>query len=96
MVKGVSDELRRVSSKQKEGRKKVAEGDIVIIYHEMRPRSQWRLGKVSKLLIGQDGYTRGVELEVASNSAVVCSGTICGDRYRRKEEVKNFCRKGQS
>ena len=50
-------------SKTKQG-KKIAEGDIVIIHDKSKPRSEWRLGKVSKLLMGEGGYARGVEVEI--------------------------------
>ena len=46
-------------------KKEVSEGDVVIVNEAGKPRSQWRLGEIVKLLTGKDGHTRAVELEVA-------------------------------
>ena len=44
----------------------IQEGDIVIIHEEGRvPRSQWRLGKVEKLIEGNDGKVRSAEVTIA-------------------------------
>ena len=44
----------------------IQEWDIVIIHEEGRvPRSQWRLGKVEKLIEGNDGIVRSAEVRVA-------------------------------
>ena len=42
----------------------IEEGEVVILKETGRPRSQWKLGKVSKLLTAKDGQTRGVEVQV--------------------------------
>ena len=57
--------LREHHRVHKGSRKEVSIGDVVILNETGKPRSQWRLGKIVKLLTGKDGYTRGVELEVA-------------------------------
>ena len=44
---------------------KVSVGDIVIIHSTDQPRGFWKLGKVEKLLVGQDGKNRGAVLRVA-------------------------------
>ena len=42
-------------------------GDIVLIKDDSHvPRSQWRLGKVEKLMIGKDNKVRGAKLTVVS------------------------------
>ena len=44
----------------------IQEGDIVIIHEEgIVPRSQWRLGKVEKLIEGNDGRVRSAEVRIA-------------------------------
>ena len=44
----------------------IQERDIVIIHEEGRvPRSQWRLGKVEKLIEGNDGKVRSAEVRIA-------------------------------
>ena len=40
-------------------------GDIVLIKGEENvPRTQWRIGKINKLVIGKDAQVRGAELMV--------------------------------
>ena len=44
----------------------IQEGDIVIIHEGGRvPRSQWKLGKVEKLIEGNDGKVRSAEMRIA-------------------------------
>ena len=44
-------------------------GDVVMIRGDVPlPRQRWRLGKIAKLVIGNDGKVRGVELIVASET----------------------------
>ena len=41
-------------------------GDVVLIHDEDNPRGFWKLAKVQKLIIGQDGEIRGATLKVGS------------------------------
>ena len=44
-------------------------GDIVLIKGEENvPRTQWRIGKINKLVIGKDAQVRGAELVVISKT----------------------------
>ena len=43
----------------------MSEGDIVIIHSDKQPRGLWSLGKVKKLLVGNDGEVQGAVLRVA-------------------------------
>ncbi|XP_057308167.1 uncharacterized protein LOC130646050 [Hydractinia symbiolongicarpus] len=55
-------------------RKKTADAelrlnDIVLIKDDTpTPRSQWKIGKIEKLIVGKDGRTRGAKLKVNSTS----------------------------
>ena len=39
----------------------------VLVHDENQPRTMWRLGRVSELIVGSDGQTRGATLEVSTN-----------------------------
>ena len=43
----------------------------IVLLHEKRPRHCWRIGKLSKLLIGRDGQIRA--------AGVISTGKILGD-----------------
>ena len=43
----------------------IQEGDIVIIHEGRVPRSQWRSGKVEKLIEGNDARVRSAEVRIA-------------------------------
>ena len=50
-------------------------GDIVLIKGEENvPRTQWRIGKINKLVIGKDAQVRGAELVVISKTE---EKTVC-------------------
>ena len=50
-------------------------GDIVLINGEENvPRTQWRIGKINKLVIGKDAQVRGAELVVISKTE---EKTVC-------------------
>ena len=42
-------------------------GELVLVHDENHPRTMWRLGRVSELIVGSDGQTRGATLEVSTN-----------------------------
>lgn len=42
-------------------------GDVVLIHDSDQPRSFWRMGRVERLIVGQDGKVRGAALRVANN-----------------------------
>ena len=42
-------------------------GEIVLVHDENHPRTMWKLGRVSELIVGTDGQTRGATLEVSTN-----------------------------
>ena len=43
----------------------IAENDVVILHDENLPRSQWRLGRVEKLIRGDRDIVRGAVVKVA-------------------------------
>ncbi|KAL9975369.1 hypothetical protein ACROYT_G012524 [Oculina patagonica] len=51
-----------------EPRRAIQVGDIVHIYADKKPRQQWRLGKVEKLLRGRDNVARAAEVVTVDNS----------------------------
>ena len=42
----------------------IAIGDVAIVHDESLPQSFWKLGCVQKLIVGQDGETRGATVRV--------------------------------
>ena len=44
------------------------DGVVLIKDDEPAPRTQWRMGRVSQLVKGQDGQVRGVRLKVLSKA----------------------------
>lgn len=36
--------------------------DIVLIYEEKQPRHSWKMGRVEKLIVSEDGEVRGAEI----------------------------------
>ncbi|XP_068742366.1 uncharacterized protein [Montipora capricornis] len=51
-----------------EPRRTIQVGDVVHIYADKTPRQQWRMGKVEKLLQGQDKVVRAAEVVRVDNS----------------------------
>ena len=45
--------------------------DIVIVYDEKMPRQLWRLGRIMKLLISDDGQIRGAEVKIGKANAMI-------------------------
>ena len=48
------------------GEPEISEGDIVLVHSESHPRSQWKLGKVQKMLVGTDGQKRAAVVMVTN------------------------------
>ena len=46
-----------------------SEGDVVIV-EEDKPRGLWRLGRITKLITGRDGYVRGAVLRISGNNVL--------------------------
>ena len=44
----------------------VREGDVVVVYDSDVPRGFWKIARVTKLLTGDDGHSRGAILRVAA------------------------------
>jgi len=42
-------------------------GDVVLVEEENKPRGLWKLGRISGLITGKDGHTRGAILHVPSS-----------------------------
>ena len=42
-------------------------GELVLVHDENHPHTMWRLSKVSDLIVGSDGQTRGATLEASTN-----------------------------
>ena len=72
------NELRQhhLNRKEKHSKNNVLNvGDIVLIKGEENvPRTQWHIGKISKLVIGKDAQVRGAELVVISKTR---EKTVC-------------------
>ena len=41
--------------------------DVVMIHEDDKPRGLWRLGRITKLIIGKDGHVRGAVLRVSGD-----------------------------
>ncbi|XP_028397211.1 uncharacterized protein LOC114521021 [Dendronephthya gigantea] len=48
------------------GSRTISVGDVVVVHDESQPRGLWRLAKVDKLIIGNDGNARGAVVKVSS------------------------------
>ena len=72
------NELRQdhINRKEKHSKSNLLNvGDIVLINGEENvPRTQWRIGKINKLVIGKDAQVRGAELVVISKTE---EKTVC-------------------
>ena len=44
----------------------VAVGDVVIIEAEDKPRTFWKLARIERLIVGQDGQTRAAVVKVGN------------------------------
>ena len=45
----------------------IAVGDLVVVHSEGQPRGFWKLAKVERTIVGQDGKIRGAILKVSSS-----------------------------
>ena len=45
--------------------------DVVIVYEEKMPRQLWRLGRIVKLLISNDGQVRGAEVKIGKTNSII-------------------------
>ena len=76
------NELRQhhINRKEKHFKNNVLNvGDIVLIKDEENvPHTQWRIGKIKRLVIGKDAQVRGAELVVISKTGekTVCQGPV--------------------
>ena len=72
------NELRQhhINRKEKHSKNNVLNvGDIVLIKNQENvPRTQWRVGKIKRLVIGKDAQVRGAELVVISKTG---EKTVC-------------------
>ena len=44
--------------------KSVQVGDMVCVYEDKMPRQRWKVGKVTRLIVGRDGNVRAAEIRV--------------------------------
>ena len=65
-----------INKKEKHSKSNVLNvGDMILIKGEENvPPTQWRIGKINKLIIGKDVHIRGVELVVISKTG---EKTVC-------------------
>lgn len=61
-------DAHRYGTSPQGGNKEITIGDVVLIHDEKHPRAFWKLGKVEKLIKGQDGNVRGAVIRVHSNT----------------------------
>ena len=61
--------MQRIKLKQKS--LKIQMNDVVIIYDEKQPKHLWQMGKVVKLLAGDDGVVRAASVKLAKTSNVI-------------------------
>ena len=62
-------ELREHHQRQNTKGKTAEIGDVVSVYEDKIPRDLWKLGRVEKLLVGQDGKVRAAELTINDKAA---------------------------
>ncbi|CAB4014773.1 Hypothetical predicted protein [Paramuricea clavata] len=51
--------------KNDNGKGTIRAGDIVVVHDESQPRACWRLGKVERLINGEDGNVRGAIVRIS-------------------------------
>ena len=49
----------------------IKENDVVIIYEDKQPRHLWKLGKITKIIYGNDRKFWGAELKVGRTNAII-------------------------
>ena len=49
----------------------IAVGDLVVVHNEGQPRGFWKLAKVQRTIVGQDGKIRGAILKVSSSRSKI-------------------------
>ena len=57
-------ERHKLTWKKMGGTFEISVGDVVIVYEEKQPRSNWLLGKMERIIRGKDGHIRGALLRV--------------------------------
>ena len=50
--------------------KEPKEGEIVIVKEDNVPRSSWKLGRVTRLILGRDSKIRSVEIQLSSKNTI--------------------------
>ena len=61
-------DAHRYSASPRGSNKEITIGDIVLVHDEKHPRAFWKLGRVEKLIKGQDGNVRGAVIRFHSNT----------------------------
>ncbi len=51
---------------KKNGSQLIKDGDVVIVFDESLPRGKWKLGHVTKLIVGKDDHIRGAVIDVVT------------------------------
>ena len=78
----------------------VAVGDIVLMKEDSLPRNRWRMGRVENLVIGRDGYCRGVKLATLSKTGrpTICSRPLqkLVPLVKESRSAKEICARNES
>ena len=57
-------ERHKLTWKKKGGTFEISVGDVIIIFEVKQPSSNWRLGKIERIIRVKDGHIRGASLRV--------------------------------
>ena len=59
------------------GGRDIGEGDLVLLIDENQPRGSWSMGRISKVMPGDDGHVRTVEVRTVRGTYVRPAAKVC-------------------
>ena len=62
-------ERQKITSKKSPNN--IKENDVVIVFDEKQPRHLWKLGKITRIIYGNDNKIRGAELKIGRTNAII-------------------------
>ena len=62
--------------------KEIAEGDLVLLLDDNLPRGLWSMGRITKIITGDDGHICTVEVKTPRSTYLRPAAKVCA--YSRK------------